>query len=303
LGANPGELPVERADRGAMIQRGSAPPGSDIKRMKLYRQVERVFNELAALGIGVDDRIEVDQLADFDQYHYFGNEAVDEAVRRLRLTCDMDVLDVGGGIGGPARRLSYRVGCRVTALELQPDLNEIAVGLTRRCGLGDRIEHVCGDILAGIVARGRYDALVSWLTFLHIPGRAALYRRCFESLKPGAGMYVEDFFVRSPLTATERRSLANDIFCDYVPTLADYQNELVRAGFEALEFVDVTDSWRLFVVERLESFRARRERHLALHGAEIVNGLDDFYAAVAALFRGGNLGGIRLVAWTPSVPT
>ena len=116
-------------------------------------------------------------------------------------------------------------------------------------------------------------------------------------------MYVEDFFVRSPLSATERRSLADDIFCDHVPTLADYQNELVRAGFEALELVDVTESWRRFVVERLESFRARRERELELHGAEIVNGLDDFYAAVAALFRGGNLGGIRLVAWTPSVPT
>lgn len=271
--------------------------------MKLYQQVERVFNELAVLGIGADDPIEVDQLARFDQYHYFGTEAVDEAVRRLSLARDMEVLDVGAGIGGPARYLSHRVGCRVTALELQPDLNEIAARLTRRCRLTDRVEHVCGDILAGVVAKGRYDALVSWLTFLHIPDRAALYRRCFESLKPGAGMYAEDYFARSPLSAAERQSLADDIFCEHVPTMADYQTELARAGFDSLELVDVSESWTQFVVERLESFRAGRERNLKLNGAEIVQGLDEFYAAVVALFRGGNLGGIRLVAWKPSVTT
>jgi cyclopropane fatty-acyl-phospholipid synthase-like methyltransferase len=275
---------------------------SDIKRMKLYQQVERVFNELAALGIGKDDPIDVDQLARFDQYHYFGTEAVEEAVRGLRLTRDMDVLDVGAGIGGPARYLAHRVGCQVTALELQPDLDEIAAGLTRRCRLSDRVEHVSGDILAGVVAKGRYDALVSWLTFLHITDRPTLYSRCFESLKPGAGIYAEDYFARSPLSAAERRSLDDDISCEHVPTMADYQTDLARAGFDRLELVDVTDAWRRFVVERLESFRAARERNRELHGAQIVQALDDFYTAVAALFRGGNLGGIRLVAWKPGEP-
>ena len=62
----------------------------------------------------------------------------------------------------------------------------------------------------------------------------------------------------------------------------------------------MSESWRRFVVERLESFRASRDRNLDLHGAEIVQGLDEF-AAVAELFSGGNLGGIRVVAWKPSV--
>jgi cyclopropane fatty-acyl-phospholipid synthase-like methyltransferase len=283
-----------------MTQRESEAPRSGIKRMKLYRQVDRVLNELAALGVGPEAPLAVDQLARFDQYHYLGTGAVDEAVRRLRLKRDMDVLDVGAGLGGPARHLAHRVGCRVTALELQPDLNEVAADLTRRCGLNDRVEHVCGDILAGIGAPGRYDALVSWLTFLHIPDRVTLYRRCFESLKPGAGMYVEDYFLRGPLSAAERRSLAEHIFCEHVPTRADLDTELVAAGFETPELADVSDSWTHFVVERLGSFRARREANLALHGAEIVDGLDEFYAAVAALFSGGNLGGVRIVARKPA---
>ena len=283
-----------------MTQSESEASRSGIKRMKLYRQVDRVLNELAARGVEPNAPIAADQLAPFDQYHYLGTEAVDEAVRRLRLTPEMDVLDVGAGLGGPARHLAHRVGCRVTALELQPDLNEIAADLTRRCGLNDRVEHVCGDILAGLGAPGRYDALVSWLTFLHIPDRATLYRRCFESLKPGAGMYVEDYFVRGLLSAAERRSLAEDIFCEHVPTRAELATELVAAGFETPELIDVSESWTQFVVARLGSFRAAREANLALHGAEIVDGLDEFYAAVVELFCGGNLGGVRIAVRKPA---
>ena len=53
-----------------------------IKTMKLYHQVERVFNELTALGIGQSDPVDVELLSQFDQYHYFGTAAVDEGVRR-----------------------------------------------------------------------------------------------------------------------------------------------------------------------------------------------------------------------------
>jgi hypothetical protein len=38
---------------------------------------------------------------------------------------------------------------------------------------------------------------------------------------------------------------------------------------------------------------------MQLHGAEIVDGLDEFYSAIVELFGGGNLGGIRFVANKP----
>ena len=151
-----------------------------IKTMKLYHQVERVFNELAALGIAPDDTIDVEQLVAFDQYHYLGTAAVDEAVRRLNLSADAEVLEVGSGIGGPSRHLAHAAGWRMTALELQPDLHEVATQLTRRCGLAERVAHRCGNILDGVGSR--HDALVSWLTFLHIAERPALYARCFDAL-------------------------------------------------------------------------------------------------------------------------
>ena len=97
-----------------------------IKSMNLYSQVERIYNDLRALGIEDEAPLDVETLTPFDQYHYFGTDAVDEAISMAGITADSKVLDVGSGLGGPARYLAKATGCKVTALELQDDLNEVA---------------------------------------------------------------------------------------------------------------------------------------------------------------------------------
>ena len=275
----------------------------NIKTMKLYHQVGRVFSELKALGIGPDDPLEVETLCAFDQYHYLGTQAVDEAIKKLNIDDTMEVLEVGGGIGGPSRYLAKTSGCRVTALELQPDLNETAEQLTRRCGLSKRVNHVCGDFLKNPLGDNTYDALVSWLTFLHIPERKHLYQQCYKALKPGAGIYVEDYFERGLLTRSQRTSLREQVYCDYVPTMEKYNQDLTDAGFEHIELIDVSLSWTQFVTERLAAFKAAQERNLALHGTEVTEGLMEFYTTIVELFQSGNLGGICFIAYKPKQPT
>src|SRR4029079_10198958 len=129
---------------------------SSMKAMKLYERVERSHNELALLDIDADAPLTVEQLTPFDNYHYFGTEAVDEAIVTLGLKPGMRVLDIGSGIGGAARYIAAQGGAHVTALELQPDLDMLAADLTKRCGLVDQVEHRSGDILDGL--DGTYDA-------------------------------------------------------------------------------------------------------------------------------------------------
>jgi cyclopropane fatty-acyl-phospholipid synthase-like methyltransferase len=270
----------------------------DIKSMKLYHQVERVFNELRAMGIADSDPIDVEALCKFDQYHYLGTDAVDEGIRQLAIGQDMQVLEVGSGIGGPSRYLAHAAGCEMTAMELQDDLNQTAKVLTERCGLGGKVRHVCGDILNGSPAAD-YDALVSWLTFLHIPDRPRLYNECFKALKPGAGIYVEDYFERGSLTTPERAALSREVYCDHVPSMDDYRRELEQAGFESIQLLDVSNQWSDFVAGRLAAFEAGRERNIKLHGSDLVTGLHEFYSTIVDLFGGGNLGGICVIARKP----
>jgi protein-L-isoaspartate O-methyltransferase len=109
------------------------------------------------------------QLFGLDQWHYGGTDAERSAVEHLRLQSSSRVLDVGSGLGGPARFLAFTVGCHVTALELQPELHEIGSDLTSRCGLSDLVTHICGDALTYPFADGAFDAVVSWLARASAP--------------------------------------------------------------------------------------------------------------------------------------
>ena len=270
-----------------------AGSNQDIKSMGLYRNVRRILVDLEHAGLGGDAPLSVDDLVPYDQYHYDGTNAVDAAAEMLGVVEQEHVLDVGSGLGGPARYMAAQVGCRVTALELQGDLHETAVELTSRCGLEGRVEHLHGDVLGGAAGSGRFDGIMSMLCFLHISDRETLLTSCRTALRPGAPMFVEDYYARGELEADELDDLSTHVFCDYLPAMDTYRSQLLAAGFEIEEIVDMTASWTEFVVERLEGFRAAHDRLVSIHGQETVDALDLFYATVVRLFEGGRLGGIR----------
>ena len=267
-----------------------------IKSMKLYARVERIYDDLRQAGIGADDPLTVADLLPFDQYHYLGAEAVDAAIQALAIGAHSRVLDVGSGLGGPARYIADRTGCRVTALELQADLDHVARSLTARCGLAGRVEHVCGDVMTVALEPGAHDAVVSWLALYHIAEPGRLFDRLAGALAPGGMIYVEDFFRHGEFGAEEQTALAEVIYAQSLPLHDDYIGHLEAAGFRDIRFDDMTAPWMAFVSERADAYRARLAEHTALHGAEVSGGLGAFYDTVAGLFQGGNLGGARVVA-------
>jgi len=266
-----------------------------MKSMKLYSDVHRIYNELAVLGIAPGQDLRVDQLTPFDQFHYNGTDAVDAALNVLNLKPGSRILDVGSGIGGPARYIAAKTGAHVTALELQPDLNEVAGDLTRRCGLSSRVSHVCGNILDGGMERG-YDAIISLLCFLHIPDKARLFAACRAALKPGVAMYIEDFGKSRELSAEEAQALSVKVQCAALPWPADYRAHLLSAGFSTVKLDDVSVEWRDATARRYADFRKARARNMEVHGAGIVDGLDDFYGSVARLWQDGAVAGLKIVA-------
>jgi len=267
-----------------------------MKSMRLYHMVERIHGDLLEQGIADGSPLRVQDLTPFDQYHYHGTEAVDEAIRALGLTGASKVLDVGSGIGGPARYLAAQSGCRVTALELQPDLHETGAELTRRCGLDGRVAHRCGDILDGPPSAGAFDALVSWLVFLHIADRRRLFAACRGALRDGGRMYVEDFSKRREPSPAQWDALGEKVRCTYLPTAAEYRTALEDAGFRDIVVEDLSADWTAYTADRLARFRERRARHVAVYGTDVAAGLDDFFATIAGLYAGGVLGGVRILA-------
>lgn len=269
---------------------------SSIKSMGLYRNVDRVESDLAAAGFGPADKVTVDDLSAFDQYHYEGTDAVDDAIGALEATSNSHILDIGSGLGGPARFIAARTGAHVTALELQSDLDQTGALLTKRCGLTDRVTHLQGDVLEGVAGADRYDGIVSMLCFLHIPDRRRLFTNCADALRLQGRIFIDDYVKLGNFTAAEQQHLSDTVYCTCLPDRTAYQHDLALAGFDNISVVDKTADWSVFVVDRLNVFRDNMSELLHLYGEETVEALGHFYSTVAELFLGGNLGGIRITA-------
>jgi sarcosine/dimethylglycine N-methyltransferase len=267
----------------------------NIKSMKLYTHVERIENELAELGRGPDDDLSVDELSAFDQLHYHGTDALDSALQMIDAKAGQHWLEVGSGIGGPARYLAHHGGIQVTALELQEDQNQLAAQLSQRCGISS-VHHVCGDFLDHDFGAQTFDAVVSWLALYHIPERPRLLERCHALLKTGGYFYTEDLFGIGEIDAEQRAGLERDLYAITLPDLESYCRDLEAAGFEIEQCDDVTADWAAFTQARLAAYRAERERHQRVNGEATVQALDDFYSAVDYHFQSGKLGGVRLCA-------
>ena len=266
---------------------------SPIKTMKLYTHVERVERALEAQGLD-QGPLTTDDLVAMDQLHYGGVAVVDEAIEQLGLQSDHHVLDVGAGLGGPARHIAKKVGCAITAVELQSDLNALAEQLTERCQLSDQITHQCGDILDTPLPSQTFDALVSWLTVLHIPDREALFSRCHEAIKTGGQIFIEDFYAQQPLSPEVQDQLEEDVFCHYLPTSTQYEQDLLDAGFVGIEMENMSQDWTEFVVMRLAKFQADADQFIARHGEPTYRALDHFYRSIVRLFDSGAIGGLRI---------
>ncbi|MBT8436214.1 MAG: methyltransferase domain-containing protein, partial [Gammaproteobacteria bacterium] len=243
---------------------------SEIKSMKLYTNVERIYRELGELGKAVDDPLNVDELSAFDQLHYHGTQALDVAMSLIGIDGQPNWLEIGSGLGGPARYLAAYGDVHVTALELQQDQHEVASSLTARCGLGARIDHLCGDFLDFDRAPGSFDAIVSWLALYHIPERPRLLGNCFRLLAPGGCFYTEDLTARGDMEAAQLKLLERDLYAITLRRIDQYRQDLENAGFVVELCKSMSPEWAEFVRVRLAAYRADRGRHLRVHGEAAV---------------------------------
>lgn len=268
----------------------------EIKTMQLYNHIDRVFNELKEMVIDENAKLNPETLSSIDSLHYLGNEAIHSAISKAHIDANDKVLDIGSGLGGPARMLAHLTGCHVDAMELQADLSKTASILTSRCDLSDKVVHFHNDFLIWTCGEEAYSKLVSWLVFLHISDRDSLFRKCAQVLKPKGLLYVEDFYMKAPFSPEEERLLRQDVYVSSLPTWDATRLDLKRNGLEMVEMIDLTSEWTEYVATRYAAYEKNLPRHIRVHGESAANGLLHFYSSIHTLFQSGRLGGIRYVA-------
>ena len=159
-----------------------------------YERSDALSKVQAALDrLAPDGRtVTLDELAGFDHFHTAGALATARMADLLAPGPDDLVLDAGAGLGGPARYLAQRAGCRVIGIDLTPQFVEVGRLLNTRTGLDALVELRVGDITSIDLEDGAVDHVWTQHVAMNIADRPSLYREIRRVMKPGGRFALFD---------------------------------------------------------------------------------------------------------------
>lgn len=150
------------------------------------------------------------------------------------------ILDIGCGVGGPARLIARLVtGVVVDGVTISPVQAAQAHALSEAAGLDDRVRVHLADFQAVPFANATFDRVIALEVTGYSPDLGRLYREMRRVLRPGGAIYVKDVFrVGGELNAAQERDLAAfDSMWHVVrsPSVDETAAAMESAGFVRIE--------------------------------------------------------------------
>jgi ubiquinone/menaquinone biosynthesis C-methylase UbiE len=161
-------------------------------------------------------------------------KATEALLAQLKIAPDTRVLDIGSGLGGPARHIAEHSGAHVTGVDLTPLYVELAQTLSARVGMSAQTEFFQGSALDLPVADASFDLATMFHVGMNIQDKAALMRQVARVLAPGGRFALFDVMrvgagaLRFPFPWADREALS------FVAPPEDYRAAAAAAGLVQL---------------------------------------------------------------------
>ncbi|MGC8641968.1 MAG: class I SAM-dependent methyltransferase [Isosphaeraceae bacterium] len=182
------------------------------------------------------------ELAPLDQFHIRGLAGSKELAEAVGFREGSEVLDVGCGLGGPARFLAATYGCRVTGIDLSPSFVDVATTLTDRCGLSEGVSFRCADALSLPFEEASFDDAWTQHVAMNIADRLTFYTEIRRVLKPDGRLAILDVVAGNGHPLHFPVPWANQPELSFLLTADSMREVLRRAGFAEVSWDDKTEA-------------------------------------------------------------
>ncbi len=207
--------------------------------------LQRLCNELRSDNVDPASPSIAD-LAPYDQFHGRGIEATEEIAASLSIESSEHILDVGSGIGGPARYFANRFSCRVTGIDLTEEFCDVARHLTGLLKLENRVAITHGNALTMPFSDAEFDGAYSMNVSMNISDKDAFYGEIYRVLKPGAWLVLSEIAKGPGSDMDYPTPWATNAASSFLSTPDQIREKLIENGFEIVSMRDAVEEFMDF---------------------------------------------------------
>ncbi len=207
--------------------------------------LDKILVAFSAAGFDPDNLTAAD-LTRIDQLHMGGQKATLSLAAKVGITADLQVLDIGSGLGGTPRLLASEFGCHVTGVDVTHSFCDVAEALTRWVGLSDRVVTLHGDAVDLPLATDSFDLIWCQHTQMNIVDKSRLISEFSRLLSRGGKLAMHEVFAGTGGTPIYPVPWAADASTSHLMGCEKFKQELTAAGFVLLHQKEVSEealSW------------------------------------------------------------
>lgn len=201
-----------------------------------------IIQKLIELGYDLEQLSHLD-LTPIDQLHSAGIESTQLIFQHSNFKQGQNIIDIGCGLGGPARYVANNFNVNVTGIDLTTEFIDVGNKLSKKVNLDELVNLILGDAQSlPEIEDKTYHHAYTMHAGMNIKNKLKCYKEAHRLLKNNGTLMIFDITLAKQNTRLNfPLPWADEQSYSFLETIEKYQTNLNSVGFKIVNEIDLTD--------------------------------------------------------------